>query len=193
VAGISATIIHGSAASRDRLKETPLERLQVETSMFKYFKRVLLVAAVSCAALPGPAAWAQDAAAPAPQPNANAETRLGIVTLPHERTLILRNMRKYLVGIQALTEAVANDDLKSAIDATRSMGSINLYDLRLMFANKASIVFHNIAFEVHKDFDRVAAEADEKKDIKLLLRQVSVIMKKCTYCHETFRLQDTAH
>jgi cytochrome c556 len=160
--------------------------------MSTYLKWGLLTVALSCATLSTEAALAQTAPAAATS-NEGVDTRLGIVTLPKERTHILFNMRKYLLGLQALTEAVANDDMKTATEAARSMGSINLYDIHLMFANKAAVAFHEIAFEVHKDFDRVAAEADQKKDPKLMLQQVSAIMKKCTYCHETFRLQDTAH
>jgi len=160
--------------------------------MAKYLERMLLVAALSCIPLVTPPAWAQ-VDAPEAKPDKGGDSRLGIVTLPKERTAILRNMRKYLVGIQALTEGVADNDLPKAIAATRSMGSINLYDLRLMFANDASIRFHQIGFDVHRDFDEAANEAEEKKDMKVLLKKVAVIMKKCTYCHETFRLQDTAH
>lgn len=121
------------------------------------------------------------------------ETRLGIVVRPNERTRILTNMRRYLTGIQEMTQALARDDMKAAAAAARAMGSINLYEVRLMFANEAGVDFRQLAFSVHKDFDRVAKDAEEKKDGKLMLGQVAEIIKKCVHCHETYRLQDTAH
>ena len=160
--------------------------------MSKYLKLGMLVLALLCSTLTTQTVLAQSVPA-ATNPNVDVDTRRGIVTLPWERTLILRNMRQYLAGLQELTAAVANGDMKTAIEAARSMGSVNLYDIKLKFANKTAIEFHEIAFEVHKDFDSAAADAEAKKDAMLLLKQVSTIMKKCTYCHETFRLQDTSH
>lgn len=160
--------------------------------MSKYLKRGTLIVALLCSALTTQSVLAQIEPA-ATSANVDVDTRLGIVTLPWERALVLRNMRKYLVGLQELTAAVANGDMKTATEAARSMGSVNLYDIKLKFANKTAIEFREIAFEVHKDFDRAAADAEVKKDGMLLLKQVSTIMKRCTYCHETFRLQESAH
>ena len=161
--------------------------------MSKHLKLGTLIL-VLCSTLASQTVLAQVQPAPAPtSPNVDVDTRLGIVTLPWERALILRNMRKYLAGLQELTAAVANGDMKTATEAARSMGSVNLYDIKLKFASKTAIEFREIAFEVHKDFDRAAADAEAKKDGMLLLKQVSTIMKRCTYCHETFHLQQSAH
>ena len=160
--------------------------------MSKYLKLGMLIFALLCSTLTAQTVLAQGVPA-ATNPNVDVDTRRGIVTLPWERTLILRNMRQYLAGLQELTAAVANGDMKTATEAARSMGSVNLYDIKLKFANTTAVEFHEIAFEVHKDFDRAAADAEAKKDGMLLLKQVSTIMKRCTYCHETFRLQDSAH
>jgi hypothetical protein len=115
------------------------------------------------------------------------------MTRPNERSRILTNMRKYLIGLQAMTEALAHDDMQSAAAAARSMGSINLYDVRLMFPNVAAIEFRDLAFEVHRDFDVVAKDAESKQDPKLMLSQLAAIMKKCAHCHDTYKLQDSSH
>ena len=130
---------------------------------------------------------------PTAQANPDVDNRRGISTRPNERTRILTNMRKYLVGLQWITEALARDDMQAAIAAARTMGSVNLYDIKLMFPNKASVEFHDLAFEVHRDFDAIARDAEAKKNPKLMLAQIGTVMKKCTHCHETYRLQDSAH
>jgi len=156
------------------------------------FKQGLLIAFSLFAAVPAQFAIAQSGTTIA-QANPDVDTRTGITTRPNERTRILANMRKYLVGLQVMSEALARDDMTAAAQAARSMGSINLYEVRLLFANKAAIDFRNLAFEVHKDFDTVANDAESKRDPKLMLSQLAAIMKKCAHCHDTFRLQDTVH
>jgi hypothetical protein len=160
--------------------------------MSKQFKHGLLIAFSLFAAVPAQLALAQNQPATA-QADPDVDTRRPISTRPNERSRILANMRKYLVGLQAMTEALARDDMKTAAQAARSMGSINLYEVRLMFPNKAAIEFRELAFEVHRDFDVVANDAETKKDSKLMLAQLGAIMKKCAHCHDTYKLQDSAH
>lgn len=157
------------------------------------FTKPLLILLSLCAALPTAVAQTQAPDPIAQRAGTDADTRYPIVTRPNERTRILANMRKYLIGLQKMSEALARDDMQSAAEAARSMGSINLYEVKLMFPNKAAIDFRELAFEVHRDFDSVAKDAEEKKDAKLMLGQLAAIMKKCAHCHDTYRLQDTAH
>ena len=152
----------------------------------------LFIALSLIAAAPAQLALAQSQPQPA-QANPEIDTRRGIVTRPNERSRILHNMRKYLVGLQVMSEALARDDMKAAAEAARSMGSVNLYEVKLMFANRAAVEFRDLAFEVHWDFDALAKDAEDKKDPKLMLGQLAAIMKKCAHCHDTYRLQDTAH
>jgi len=160
--------------------------------MSKRIKQSLAIALAFIAVLPASLTLAQ-AQTPGAQDNQDVDTRRGIVVRPNERTRILASMRKYLVGLQVMYEALARDDMKSAAEAARSMGGINLYEVRLMFANEAAIEFRKLAFEVHGDFDVVAKDAETRKDPKLMLSQLAAIMKKCAHCHDTYRLQDTAH
>lgn len=127
------------------------------------------------------------------QPAAEVDTRRGIVTRPNERAHILNNMRKYLKGVQEMAQALARDDMPAAAQAARSMGSIDLYEVRLAFPSKPAVEFRDLASGVHSDFDRIAKDADEKKDPRLMLGQLAETMKKCVYCHDTYRLIDMAH
>jgi hypothetical protein len=163
-----------------------------ETIMPKQFKHGLLIAFSLLAAFPVQLTLAQNQP-PAAQADPDVDTRRGITTRPNERSRILTNMRQYLVGLQAMTDALARDDMKAAAQAARSMGSINLYEVRLAFPNRAAVEFRELAFEVHRDFDAVANDAESKKDPKLMLSQLAAIMKKCAHCHDTYRLTDKVH
>lgn len=153
----------------------------------------LLISLSLCAVLPSALSQTQTPDPIAAQAGTDADTRHAIVTRPNERTRILANMRKYLVGLQKMSEALARDDMKTASEAARSMGSINLYEVKLMFPNKSAIDFRELAFDVHRDFDTIAKDAEEKKDGKMMLAQLAAVMKKCAHCHDTYRLQDSAH
>lgn len=48
-----------------------------------------------------------------------------------------------------------------------------------------------MGISVHRDFDRIATDAETLKDSKHTLRQLSESMTRCNACHETFRLQAT--
>jgi hypothetical protein len=157
--------------------------------MSKRIKQGLAIALSLLAAVPASLTLAQGQSSGAQ----DVDTRRGIVVRPNERTRILASMRKYLIGLQVMYEALARDDMKSAADAARSMGGINLYEVRLMFANEAAVEFRKLAFDVHTDFDVVAKDVETRKDPKLMLSQLAAIMKKCAHCHDTYRLQDTAH
>ena len=160
--------------------------------MSMHIKQAFFIAVSFLAVLPAQITLAQTQPSDT-QANPEVDNRRAIVTRPNERARILSNMRKYLAGLQATIEALARDDMQAASAAARMMGSINLYEVKLMFPSKASIEFHNLAFEVHRDFDGIAKDAETKKDSKLMLTQLGTIMKKCTYCHETYKLQDMAH
>jgi hypothetical protein len=160
--------------------------------MSKRIKQGCFIALSLLAALPAQFTLAQNQF-PGAQANPDVDNRRPIMTRPNERSRILTNMRKYLIGLQAMTEALAHDDMQSAAAAARSMGSINLYDVRLMFPNVAAIEFRDLAFEVHRDFDVVAKDAESKQDPKLMLSQLAAIMKKCAHCHDTYKLQDSSH
>jgi hypothetical protein len=160
--------------------------------MSKRIKQGVCIVLSLFAALPAQLILAQNQL-PGVQPDPDVDNRRAISTRPNERSRILTNMRKYLVGLQAMTEALSRDDMAAAAQAARSMGSINLYEVRLMFPNKAAIEFRELAFEVHRDFDAVASDAETKRDQKLMLSQLAAIMKKCAHCHDTYKLQDTVH
>lgn len=160
--------------------------------MPKHVKQGLAIVLTLCALLPAQWTLAQNQP-PGARVNPDVDSRRGIVTRPNERTRILASMRKYLVGLQVMTEALSREDMRGAAEAARTMGSINLYEVRLMFPNQAAIEFRELAFEVHRDFDVVAQDAESREDPKLMLSQLAAIMKKCAHCHDTYKLQDSAH
>jgi hypothetical protein len=49
--------------------------------------------------------------------------------------------------------------------------------------------FMQLGMATHKDFDKIAADAESLKDPRHTLRQLSESMKKCSACHESYQIR----
>ena len=55
-------------------------------------------------------------------------------------------------------------------------------------AAKLPLEFKTLGHSVHGDFDRMAMDAEAMNDVRLSLRQLGNIMKKCVACHATYQI-----
>lgn len=151
-------------------------------------KLLAMTVMVGGLALSSPAVLAQDN-----EQSANAvDTRTPVVLRPWEKTLVLNDMREYLKGLQAIFAALAKDDMATVSAKAREMGKINIYETYLNFPNRAGVKFRELSSLVHEDFENIADNA-AKKDVKAVLFDLSQTMKRCTSCHESYRLTDMSH
>lgn len=116
-----------------------------------------------------------------------------VIVRPKERTRILGEMRKYLGGLQEINDALSKEEWTVVAATARTMGTIAIYDVISFMPRARTQRFREIGFSVHDDFDRIAADAEKLKDARHTLRQLSVTMKKCVLCHESYQLRDSAH
>lgn len=150
--------------------------------------RNILAAGVLAAGLTtsAPLALAQDQAVD------EVDRRTPVVLRPWEKTQILNDMRQYLKGLQEIFAALAKDDMDTVSTKSREMGRINIYETYLMFPSRAGVKFRELSALVHEDFESVADNA-AKKDARAILVDLSQTMKRCTSCHESYRLVEGAH
>lgn len=149
-------------------------------------KRVAAVVMAGGLVVSTPAALAQER-------TANGEdARTPVVLRPAERTRVLNDMRQYLKGLQDIFSALAKDDMDTVAAKAREMGAINIYETYLMFPNRAGVKFRELSALVHEDFEAIADNA-AKKDAKAILWDLSQTMKRCTSCHESYRLTEMGH
>lgn len=116
--------------------------------------------------------------------------RKAIVLAPAERGLILTEMRSFLSGIQTITTALTQEDMKTVANTARSLGRAATHEVPPALMAKLPLEFKQLGFSVHGDFDQIALDAESLGDPKHTLGQVGAMMQKCVACHSTFQLQN---
>lgn len=115
--------------------------------------------------------------------------RVAVVLEPPERDLLLREMRLFLEGLQAMAAGLEKDDLAAVATAARALGSTMTGDVPPALMTKLPLEFKTLGLSVHRDFDQIALDAERLGLAKHTLGQVSVVMQKCVACHRTYQLR----
>lgn len=117
-----------------------------------------------------------------------SDGRTAIVLDAPERAFVLNEMRQFLAGIQLMLDAAERNDPAAIAQAARPLGMVAAQSTPAGMAAKLPIEFKTLGFSVHRDFDRIAMDAESMKDTRLSLQQLSETMKKCVACHATYQL-----
>lgn len=123
-------------------------------------------------------------------PTAGEDGRKAIVLAPAERGLILAEMRAFLTGLQGMTTALTQEDMKTVAQTARSLGRAATHEVPPALMAKLPLEFKQLGFSVHGDFDQIALDAESLGDPKHTLSQMGTVMQKCVACHATFQLQN---
>ena len=118
-----------------------------------------------------------------------ADTRVVLELTPGERAMILQEMRRFLDGVQKMTDALAKSDLAAVAEAARGMGQKMVHDVPPALRAKLPQEFRQLGFSVHREFDQIALDADSLKDVNHSLGQLSANLQKCVSCHSTYQIQ----
>ena len=116
------------------------------------------------------------------------DRRSAIVLEPAERSLVLTEMRGFLIAVQAITEAVTRNDARAIAAAARPMGMAAAGGVPATLAAKLPLEFKQLGHSVHEDFDRLALDVDALGDVKHAHTQLSEMLKKCVACHALYRI-----
>lgn len=142
---------------------------------------VFVLAGALATSTPG---WAQA------QDATEVDRRAPVVLRPNEKAALLSDMREYLSGLQGIFSALSKDDMDAVATRAQALGTINVFHTRLMFPTVSGVRFRELAALVHEDFEEIAADARTNRNPKTTLEKLSVTMKRCVSCHETFHLTD---
>jgi hypothetical protein len=108
---------------------------------------------------------------------------------PGERAMILEEMRLFLGGVQAMTDALGKKDMQTAANAARGMGQKMVHEVPPALRAKLPLEFRQLGFSVHRDFDQIALDAESLKDVSHTLGQLSSTLQKCVSCHAVYQIQ----
>ena len=118
-----------------------------------------------------------------------ADGRLVVILEPAERALMLREMREFVVGLQAVTEGLARDDMKAVANASRGMGTSRSHDVPIAMMGKLPLEFKTLALGLHREFDTIAMDADGIAMPKHTLGQLADALQKCVACHNSYQVK----
>lgn len=110
-----------------------------------------------------------------------------------ERAMLLEEMRRFLGSVQQLTGALGRQDMPAVAEAARSVGQKMVHEVPPALRSKLPQGFRQIGFSVHRDFDQIALDADNLKDVSHSLGQLSATLEKCVACHATYQIRTVPH
>mgnify|MGYP001092050576 CR=1 FL=1 len=114
--------------------------------------------------------------------------RTTIVLSPAEKEAVLAEMRHMLETVQAVTAALADDDIVAAANAARQSGTAAAADMNPALMTKLPLDFKQFGMSVHAEFDALATRADQGADRTTLLRGLADQLSSCVACHASYRL-----
>jgi hypothetical protein len=114
--------------------------------------------------------------------------RIAVQVTADERALVLREMRGFVEGLQALTAGLAANDMKAVAAAARTMGTAHSHDIAPGLLGKLPLEFKRLAFRVHGAFDTIALDAEAMAMPSHTLAQLAAALQGCAACHAAYAL-----
>lgn len=114
--------------------------------------------------------------------------RTAIVLEPGERALMLREMRDFVAGLQAIADALSREDMQAVAEAAQRQGTAKSHDVPAAMLGKLPLEFKSLAFGAHGGFDAIAADARAGGTPKHSLAQISDVLGKCVACHASYQV-----
>ncbi len=114
--------------------------------------------------------------------------RTAILLSSGERNLVLSEMRAFLESVQQIVEAVPAGDLKSAEEAARRVGRVDLNDLPASLLRKLPAEVKALGLDTHGKFYKLASDIHDGLERDRILPRLADIMTNCVGCHASYRI-----
>lgn len=114
--------------------------------------------------------------------------RSAIMLDPGERDLVLTEMRGFLVAVQAITAAAAENDVATVVSAARGMGVSTQTEVPATLVGKLPLAFKQMGFATHKAFDQLAMNTEAFGDTQAVPAALGELLQQCTACHAAYQL-----
>lgn len=108
-----------------------------------------------------------------------------------QRGHVLEEMRALLSGTRNILAALSNDDMAAVSRYARLLGTDMGHKAEDHLKGVLPREFMQLGMSLHQDFDRIAEDAESRKDSRLTLRQLSDAMAKCVACHDAYQIRST--
>jgi hypothetical protein len=117
-----------------------------------------------------------------------SDNRTTVVLAPAERDLILREMRGFLAGVQAILDGLTRNDMRQVASAARGIGMQSAVDVNPAMMAKLPLSLKQLGMSVHRDMDDLADAAASGKPAAELQSRLANTLSKCVACHAAWQL-----
>ena len=114
--------------------------------------------------------------------------RTAIVLVSGERNLVLSEMRGFLESVQEITQAVLDDDMKTAAQSAARVGRVNLDDLPASLLRKLPVEVKKLGLSTHLAFYNLAGDINKGLAKDKIMPRLADIMNNCVTCHAGYRI-----
>lgn len=105
-----------------------------------------------------------------------------------QRDHLLGEMRMLLTGTGAILEALAKEDMAAVARHARSLGMAMPHKMEGHMDNFLPEQFMQMGMGMHQEFDKIADEAESRKDPRHTLQQLGEALGHCAACHATYQI-----
>ena len=117
-----------------------------------------------------------------------SDNRTAIILTTGERDNVLAEMRAMLEGVQAVAEALANDEIASIPELVRPLGMAATEGESPALMAKIPLGMKTLGQATHQDMDDLAALAMGGAGQDEILAATADILNNCTTCHAAYSL-----
>ena len=119
--------------------------------------------------------------------------RISVILTKDERNLILDEMRAFLVSVQAVSQAITENDMSRVASFAHKAGMAAEAETPGSLLQKIPLEMKKLGFGTRDKFDEIAASAQEGGDAALARKQLDALMLNCIACHASYRLPEPAN
>jgi cytochrome c556 len=106
-----------------------------------------------------------------------------------EQTLLLSEMRQFLVASQKILAASLKNDMETVEATARNVGIQQMRSTPDSLRAKLPKGFKALGPKVHRGFEDIANEAETLGDSTVILKRLAQLQKNCIACHAAYRVK----
>ena len=115
------------------------------------------------------------------------DSRTVVILQKNERDFVLSEMRGFLETVEAVLTAVAANDMPAVAAIASASGMDSVGGAPTALVGKLPLEFKTLGMATHALFDDLAT-ATESGDPQIVTAQLSMLVKNCTICHASYRI-----
>jgi len=116
--------------------------------------------------------------------------RTNVVLTADERDLILDEMRKFLISVQGVSQAITENNMEKVAKLGHEAGMVAEDNTPGSLLQKIPLSMKQMGFGVRGMFDKISETAKTSKDPVELRKQLDTLMQTCIACHNIYRLPE---